>query len=70
MASHVRDVADPKRRKVSVDAAATGNALMLYDILRRNGLSPGDYVIERAGGASRRWAALRSLRVKGNSRPS
>ena len=44
MASHVKDVADPKGRKVSVDAATTGNALMLYDILRRNGLSPGDYV--------------------------
>lgn len=65
VAPHVKDVADLKGRKVSVDAATTGNALMLYDILRRNGLNPGDYVVERAGGSSRRWEALREGKQDG-----
>ena len=63
--SRVRDVADFRGRKVAVDAATTGYAFVLYDILRRNGLNAGDYVVERAGGASRRWEALREERQDG-----
>jgi ABC-type nitrate/sulfonate/bicarbonate transport system substrate-binding protein len=58
-APHVKDVADLKGRKVAVDAPGTAYALVLYDILRRNGLRPGDYLVEVAGGANRRWEALR-----------
>jgi ABC-type nitrate/sulfonate/bicarbonate transport system substrate-binding protein len=65
VAPGVKDVADLKGRKVSVDAATTGFAFVLYDILRRNGLKPGDYVVERAGGAGRRWDALREGKQDG-----
>lgn len=61
----VKDIADFRGRKVAVDAATTGYAFVLYDILRRNGLNPGDYVVERAGGASRRWEALREGKQDG-----
>jgi len=61
-APHVKDVADLKGRKVAVDAPGTAYALVLYDILRRNGLRSGDYVAEVAGGANRRWEALREGR--------
>jgi len=61
----VKDIADFKGRKVAVDAATTGYAFVLYDILRRNGLNSGDYVVERAGGASRRWEALREGKQDG-----
>jgi ABC-type nitrate/sulfonate/bicarbonate transport system substrate-binding protein len=61
----VRDVADFRGRKVAVDAATTGYAFVLYDILRRSGLNAGDYVVERAGGASRRWEALREGKQDG-----
>jgi ABC-type nitrate/sulfonate/bicarbonate transport system substrate-binding protein len=61
----VKDVADLRGRRVAVDAATTGYAFVLYDILRRNGLNAGDYVVERAGGASRRWEALREGKQDG-----
>lgn len=61
----VKDVADFRGRKVAVDAATTGYAFVLYDILRRNGLNPGDYVVERAGGSGRRWDALREGKQDG-----
>lgn len=65
VAPHVKDLADLKGRKVSVDAATTGYAFVLYDILRRNGVRPGEYVVERAGGSSRRWDALREGKQDG-----
>jgi ABC-type nitrate/sulfonate/bicarbonate transport system substrate-binding protein len=61
----VKDLADFRGRKVAVDAATTGYAFVLYDILRRNGLNAGDYVVERAGGSSRRWDALREGKQDG-----
>ena len=64
-APHVKDVADLKGRKVAVDAPGTAYAVVLYDVLRRSGLRPGDYVVEVAGGASRRWEALREGKQDG-----
>lgn len=64
-APSINSVADLRGRKVAVDAATTGYAFVLYDILRRNGLKPGDYVVERAGGAGRRWDALREGKQEG-----
>jgi len=61
-AHHVKDVADRRGRKVAVDAPGTAYALVLYDILRRNGLRSGDYVVEVASGANRRWEALREYK--------
>ena len=37
---------DLKGRTLAVDAVKTGYAFILYDLLRRNGLQPGDYKVE------------------------
>ena len=64
-------IEDLKGKTVSVDAATTGYAFVLYEILRRHGLNKGgldkdgldndkgDYEIARAGGMVQRWTALR-----------
>ena len=54
-------IEDLRGKTVSVDAATTGYAFVLYEILRRHGLDKdkGDYEIARAGGMVQRWNALR-----------
>ncbi len=49
---------DIRGKVVSVDAMTTGYAFVLFDLLKRNGLAPSDYTIERAGGVRERWQAL------------
>jgi ABC-type nitrate/sulfonate/bicarbonate transport system substrate-binding protein len=57
-------IEDLKGKTVSVDAATTGYAFVLYEILRRHGLDKdrGDYEVARAGGMVQRWNALREGR--------
>lgn len=55
----IKSIADLKSRTVSVDAMTTGYAFVLLDLLRRAGLSPADYRIEKAGGVLERWGALK-----------
>jgi ABC-type nitrate/sulfonate/bicarbonate transport system substrate-binding protein len=57
----VARIEDLRGKTVSVDAATTGYAFVLYEILRRHGLGKdkGDYEIARAGGMVQRWNALR-----------
>ncbi len=55
----VGTVADLKGRTVSVDALTTGYAFVLLDLLKRAGLRPDDYRIEKAGGVLARWEALK-----------
>jgi ABC-type nitrate/sulfonate/bicarbonate transport system substrate-binding protein len=43
---------------LSVDAMTTGYAFVLYDILRRNGMEPGDYELKRVGGMIQRLNSL------------
>ncbi|MEM5460103.1 ABC transporter substrate-binding protein [Paraburkholderia phytofirmans] len=45
-------------KTLSVDARTTGYAFVLYDMLARKGLKPGDYTVETAGGMTQRWTAL------------
>jgi len=54
-------IEDLRGKTVSVDAATTGYAFVLYEILRRHGLDldKGDYEVARAGGMVQRWNALR-----------
>jgi len=49
-----------KGRTLSVDAMTTGYAFVLLDMLRRHGLNPGDYRVEKAGGVLARWQALQA----------
>jgi ABC-type nitrate/sulfonate/bicarbonate transport system substrate-binding protein len=55
----VKSFADIKGKTVSVDALTTGYAFVLFDLLKRNGLQAGDYNIEKVGGVSARWAAIK-----------
>ena len=54
----VRSYADLRGRTLSVDAKATGYALVLQAMLEHGGLAPGDYRIESVGGVLQRFEAL------------
>ena len=49
---------DLRGKTLSVDAATTGLALILYALLQQGGLKPDDYRIERTGGVLRRFEGL------------
>ena len=55
----IKSYADFRNKTLSVDAKTTGYAFVLFEMLRRNGLSEGDYNIVTAGGMLQRWQALR-----------
>jgi ABC-type nitrate/sulfonate/bicarbonate transport system substrate-binding protein len=55
----IKTITALKGRTVSVDALTTGYAFVLFDLLKRCGLSPVDYKIEKAGGVLARWEALK-----------
>jgi ABC-type nitrate/sulfonate/bicarbonate transport system substrate-binding protein len=54
----IKSFADLRGKTFSVDARTTGYAFVLFDMLRRNGLSERDYRIETVGGMVQRWDAL------------
>src|SRR5579864_4540873 len=60
-----KNVADLKGKTLSVDARTTGYAFVLFDVLRRNGLTEDDYKIEKVGGGAQRWDALRDRKQPG-----
>jgi len=55
----IKSIADLRGRTVSVDALTTGYAFVLFDLLKRAGLTRADYRIEKAGGVLERWGALK-----------
>jgi ABC-type nitrate/sulfonate/bicarbonate transport system substrate-binding protein len=57
-APDVRSYGDLRGQTLSVDAATTGLALILYALLEKGGLKPDDYRIERTGGVLRRFEGL------------
>jgi ABC-type nitrate/sulfonate/bicarbonate transport system substrate-binding protein len=61
----IKSYADLKGHTVSVDAMTTGYAFVLFDMLRRHGLNPGDYRVEKAGGVLARWQALQARQHDG-----
>jgi ABC-type nitrate/sulfonate/bicarbonate transport system substrate-binding protein len=56
---------DLKGKTVSVDAMTTGYAFVLFDLLKRNGLTSADYKVEKAGGVLGRWEALKERKHAG-----
>ena len=64
-APDIRTFADLRGKTLSVDARTTGYAFVLFEMLRRNGLSEGDYQLERVGGMTQRWEALRQGKQSG-----
>lgn len=56
----IAKIEDLAGKTLSVDAMTTGYAFVLYEILRRHGLTKDkDYEVVRAGGMVQRWNALR-----------
>ena len=51
-------VADLRTRSVSVDAATTGYAFVLFDLLARAGLEQRDYKVAKVGGMKQRFEDL------------
>jgi len=65
VAPDVKKFADLKGKTLSVDARTTGYAFVLFDVLKRNGLTEDDYKIEKVGGTVQRWDALRDRKQAG-----
>jgi ABC-type nitrate/sulfonate/bicarbonate transport system substrate-binding protein len=65
VAPAVKSVADLKARTLAVDALASGYALVLIDMLRREGLGAADYQLVSVGGSRERLAAMRSGKAVG-----
>jgi ABC-type nitrate/sulfonate/bicarbonate transport system substrate-binding protein len=61
----IKTYADLKGKTLSVDAMTTGYAFVLFDLLKRNRLNPGDYTVVRAGGVLERWERLRNRQHDG-----
>ena len=61
----VKTFQDLKGKTLSVDALTTGYAFVLLDLLKRGGLTPADYKVERAGGVLSRWDALKEKKHAG-----
>jgi ABC-type nitrate/sulfonate/bicarbonate transport system substrate-binding protein len=55
----IKSYDDFKGQTLSVDAALTGLALILYALLEKGGLKPGDYQIVRTGGVLARFEGLK-----------
>jgi ABC-type nitrate/sulfonate/bicarbonate transport system substrate-binding protein len=55
----IEDVADLRGREIAVDAATTGYAFVLYELLARAGVQAGDYTVAKVGGMAQRWEDLR-----------
>ncbi|MGQ0652828.1 MAG: ABC transporter substrate-binding protein [Betaproteobacteria bacterium] len=54
----VRNLAELKGKKLSVDAMTTGYAFVLREILARSGIAESEVTFERAGGGLQRFQAL------------
>src|SRR3984893_4585898 len=61
----IKTFQDLKGKTLSVDAMTTGYALVLFDLLKRNGLKAGDYRVVKAGGVLERWDALKERKHDG-----
>jgi ABC-type nitrate/sulfonate/bicarbonate transport system substrate-binding protein len=55
----IEDAAHLRGKEIAVDAATTGYAFVLYELLARAGLHAGDYRVAKVGGMAQRWEDLR-----------
>jgi len=58
-APDVTAYADLKGRSLALDALSTGFAFVLYEMLARGGLEPGDYEMAAVGATPQRWQAVK-----------
>jgi len=58
-APDVKSYQDLKGRSIALDALSTGFAFVLYEMLARGGLKPGDYEMAAVGATPQRWQAVK-----------
>lgn len=58
-APEVKSYADLSGRSIALDAVATGFAFVLYEMLARGGLAPGDCEMVAVGATPQRWQAVK-----------
>lgn len=51
---------DLRGRSLALDAPSTGFAFVLYEMLSRNGLAPGDYEVAAVGATPQRWQSVKA----------
>jgi ABC-type nitrate/sulfonate/bicarbonate transport system substrate-binding protein len=54
----IEDAAHLRGREIAVDAATTGYAFVLYELLARAGVPMDDYTVAKVGGTLQRWEDL------------
>jgi len=59
-APEIATYADLKGRTIALDALATGFAFVLYEMLARGGLKPGDVTYLPVGATPQRWQSVKS----------
>jgi ABC-type nitrate/sulfonate/bicarbonate transport system substrate-binding protein len=60
VAPEIADYRDLKGKSLALDALATGFAFVLYEMLRRGGLTAQDYKLAAVGATPQRWESVRS----------
>ena len=61
----IKTYQDLKGKRLAADALTTGYAFVLFDLLKRNGLNPGDYQVDNVGGTPARLAGMREGKYSG-----
>ena len=59
-APDVASYADLKGRSLALDALSTGFAFVLYEMLKRGGLTTGDYTMATVGATPQRWESVKA----------
>jgi ABC-type nitrate/sulfonate/bicarbonate transport system substrate-binding protein len=59
----VTDYQELKGKTLAVDAITTGYAFVLFDLLRRHGVTRADYNVKSLGGTTARWQAMRERKA-------
>ena len=59
VAPDVQSYGDLKGRSIALDALSTGFAFVLYEMLARGGLGPGDYQMVAVGATPQRWQSVK-----------
>jgi len=59
----ITDYQDLKGKTLAVDAMTTGYAFVLFDLLRRHGVTRADYNVKSLGGTTARWQAMQERKA-------
>lgn len=59
VAPDIKSVEDLRGRSLALDAVSTGFAFVLYEMLARSGLKPGDYSAVPVGATPERWRSVK-----------